>query len=169
MTNQKRITIHVGFTTVIIFSVLWLPLLAIGLIQIFQSGRLESGLGFCAAGLFTIIYFCSPTVCLNDERLTYCKYFLIWRSIELKSISRVNLLSIPSTSNAVSVAVPTLFLHQAQSKPFKFVIKPFSKAGVSLMMRHIRRHAPNAEFDRVSSDLAHGDFASVTRQTIKNS
>ena len=158
MNGQKRVTIYVAFATIVIFIVLYSPFWICGGLAIFKHQNYSGGFSALALGLFFLFYICANTVCLKGKKLTYNMFFLFGRSIDLETVTKVKVAANPA---------PTLVLQSKHSKPFKFVIKPFSRAGVALTINHIKLHAPNAEFDKISTDLGRGDFTSVTRETIR--
>ena len=157
MNKQKRITVHVAFATVVIFSIIFSPAWIFGTEAIFKHNY-SGGFGCLIGGLFFFLWICSATVYFEDGKLTYSMFFFIRRSVDLETVTKVKTVANPA---------PTLVLQQRHSKPFKFVIKPFSKAAVAVIMHHIKLHAPNAEVDRISADLEEGDFASVTREALR--
>lgn len=158
MTNQKAV-LRVAPATLIIFSILFSPVFILGIQLILQFPKQLQGGGFVCFLYICIMYLIgSATVYFKENELTYRVCFFLRRSIDLETVTKVKVAANPA---------PTLVLQSKHSKPFKFVIKPFSRAGVALIINHIKLHAPNAEFDKISTDLGRGDFSSVTRETIR--
>jgi hypothetical protein len=124
-----------------------------------KPGHFLDGLTVWAIALLIILPACSATVYLEDNLLIYCTCFFIRRSVNLDSVTKVKV-----TAQPAPTLVLTRFDHP---RPFKFIIKPFSKNSVTFIMHYIREHAPHAKFSSISSDLERGDFASVTRETIQ--
>jgi hypothetical protein len=155
--NDDRI-IRAAPATVIIFSIIFSVCLFNGLLCIFMTGQLWTGLIFCALYPAAVLAICSPTVIITNNTLTY-RNLLGSRSIDLSSVTKVSVTARPT---------PTLQLFSAHMrKPFSFYIKPFSRTGVTYIMHRIRMSAPNARFNVISHDLTNNDFSSMTRETIK--
>lgn len=155
--NEDRI-IRAAPATAIIFSILFSPLLFVGFLCLFKTGQLWTGLLFCALYPATILAICSPTVFITNSTLTYRTLFGS-RSIDLSSVAKVSVTAQPA---------PTLQILSADARqPFSFIIKPFTKTGVTYIMKSIRMSAPNARFDAISNDLSNNDFSSVKRETLK--
>jgi hypothetical protein len=157
MPNEK-IIVRVSPVTAVIFSIIFSPAIIIGLVKVFEYQQIGGGFAFCALPIFFIYWICSPTVSLEDKTLTYSIGFFARRSINLESATRVEVTARPT---------PVLKLFQGHSKHIEFIIKPFSKTGVTFILHYIKSHAPNAQFDSISSDLEHGDFVSVTREAMR--
>lgn len=156
--HDERIN-RVAPATAIISSILFSPLLLVGLQCIFQTGQFWTGLSLCTVYPATILAFCSPTVFINNNTLTYRSLFFVSRSIDLSTVIKLSVTAQPA---------PTLQIFSANvHEPFSFIVKPFSKAGITYVMKRIRVSAPNADFDAISDKLLTGDFSSLTREAIK--
>ena len=157
MNSRDNRIIRVSPATVIIFSVAFSPLLFVGLLCIFKTGQPWTAVFLCALYAAAIYAICSPTVFLTDTTLRY-RNLLKSRSVDLSTVIKASVTARPA---------PTLELRSTSSRdPFTFIIKPFSKKGVTCIMQHIRAMSPRAHFDKISEDLSHADFASVTREAI---
>jgi hypothetical protein len=159
MLDEQQLVIRSAPSTGIIFSILFSPAAYVGVKAIFYAPyQLGLGVFLCALYVFIIYWACSPTVNLSGKTLAYYTLFSR-RSVELASISEFDV---------VADLAPLLVLHRSdQPEPFSFVIRPFSKAGVTSILRHIRVHASRAQFNAISADLEQGDFASVTREALR--
>jgi hypothetical protein len=160
MNSAEQKIIRAAPATVIIFSILCLPLLFAGLVTLFKStDQPLTGLLLCALYPSVVYWICSPTVILDQDALTYRALFTR-RTIDLSSVTQATVAARPA---------PTLELRATNSTArasLAFSIKPFTKNGVACMMQHIRTSCPNARFDAISDDLLRADFGSVTRETL---
>jgi hypothetical protein len=155
---QEDRTIRTSPSTAIIFSILFLPALFVGFQCIFKTGQLCEGLLFFVLYSATIFAICSPTVLIANNTLTYRNFFGS-RSIDISSVIKISVTAEPAPT--LNIFTPDIV------KPFSFIIKPFSKNGVTCIMKSIRMSAPSASFDAISDDLSNSDFSSLTRETLK--
>jgi hypothetical protein len=154
-------TFRVAHSTVLIGMVVFSPFLLEPVLCIFNAAQPSTALLMSAIYLVGLYALCSPEVILQDHMLTYRNIFGS-RSVDLPSIERVRVVADPA---------PRLELKtKGSGAHFTFIIKPFSKAGVTQIMNRIHTEAPAAHFDTVSSDLMRGDFVSVTHEamSVKN-
>jgi hypothetical protein len=152
--------IRVAPATVAIFAVVFCPLLLTATLLISRGQQIPHALGLCAAYIGVVGWFCSPSIELSPNRLAY-RTILRRRSIVLSEVVRVSTSANPA---------PTIAFKQNRraGRPLAFIVKPFSKRGVTAMLQHVREYSPQAQFDRIAADMAAGDFHSITKETISS-
>jgi hypothetical protein len=151
--------LHVDPATVAIFSVLFSPALLLAGLLAWQGQQLrEAGL-LAAAYLVGLYWMCGRTVELAPGRIVYR---VLFRRMDIE-LSRVR------AARVVARPAPTLELMQRDSADYEsaFIVKPFTKAGVTAILLHIRACCPDVELNRVALDMADGRFDSITRETIR--
>jgi len=155
--KQSSQILRVDPTTVIIFAVIFSPVLIGGTITSWQGDKTWNGVVICIGYFVALYWVCSPTVELLPGKLIYRALFKR-KDIVLATISRVAVSARPA---------PTLELHRkGGERPLAFIIKPFAKQGVVDILRHIRQSNPAIRFDKLSEDMSKADFGSVTRKTV---
>ena len=157
MNTETSRLIRVAPATVIIFSVLFSPILLTGVLLIFRGEQIRDALGLIACYVGAIYWVCSPTVELGEQRLIYRALFQR-KAIEISEIGRVSM--------GVKPAPTVTMMRKGGGSPLSFIVKPFSKAGVVAMFRHIREKNPEVQMDGISQDMSAGDFESINKETI---
>jgi hypothetical protein len=150
--------LHVDRSTVVIFSVLLSPALLMAGQLAWRGQQLwDAGL-LCVAYIVALYWVCGRTVELAPGRLVY-RVFFTRKDIELSRVRAARVVARPA---------PTLELMQPDSPDYAaaFIVKPFTRAGVTAILLHIRACSPDAELDHVALDVAEGRFDSITRETI---
>ena len=156
--NNTPIVVKIAPATLIIFSILFSPVLIAGLTLLWKGGQLRDGFLLCCLFGLAVYGICSPNVELLPGKLIYRALFKK-KSVNLAQVRYVAIASRPA---------PTLELSGTSKNPplISFIVKPFSKVGVAAILHHIQTESPAAQFDAVSADMKAGDFESVTRQTL---
>ncbi len=141
----------------------------LGLLFTFLQSELNlEGLVLVAAAVFLLIVIFGHTMELAPGKLVR-RVLFVPTTVELAKVREVCVIRRPLDAPH---AAPMLELYPTfdpapDAKPmFSFIIKPFSQKGVTAILRHIRENAPEANFDRISSDLLEGKFEAVTREIL---
>lgn len=150
--------VRVDPITIVIFSVLGAPALADGLLLLWRGEQLQIAAALLAAYAAWIGWIASHRVELAPGRLVHRTVFT--RSdIDLSRVVSAEIVSRPG---------PTLELREGPRKlAGSFIVKPFTRAGVTAILEHVRASRPGVTFDRAAEAMRKGDFAVVTRQTIQ--
>lgn len=149
--------IRVDKATVIIFSIIFLPLLFGGGAMVWQSEHVAQGIAFCTGYVFLVYWICAPSIELWPGHVGYRTLFRR-SSIDLTTVSEVFTSANPS---------PTLVFQKEDGRVgLKFIIKPFSRQGLAALFRHIHQANPAIRLDAASEHMSRGDFRVVTRQAM---
>jgi hypothetical protein len=155
---EQTATVRVSKSTVIIFAIIFLPLLLWGTSLLWSTGQTEKGVLISIGYVFMVYWVCSPSIELIPGGIIYRALFRR-REIDLSTVSEVSVSANPAPSLVFQTA-------KRGGDLFRFMIKPFSKAGLVAVLHHIRQSNPSIRFDKFAEDMSNADFRSVTREAI---
>jgi len=153
MHNTSVRQLHVGMATVLLFSVLFSPLLWVAIMAIGGQHQPVQAVFFLMAYFAGMYCVCSPSIELRPGHLLY-RTFFYRLDIDLQTVT------------AVSVAThPGLMLKlRRESQPaIALSIKPFAQEDIVVLLGHIQRESSNATFDPLSQSLGRGFFESINQ------
>lgn len=150
-------TIRVAKSTIILFSIIFLPLLIWGTSLIWNTAKIAEGAVIIAGYGLAVYWASSPAIELLPGRIVYRALFRR-KEIPLSKVSKVSAVARPAPSLAFATADP-------EQPLTTFIIKPFSKNGIVALLRHVRHSSTSIRFDSVTEDLSKADFRSITRET----
>ncbi len=150
--------LRVDAATVVIFSILFSPFLIGGVVSLWRD-QIRDGIILCGLYVALLYWMCGRTVELVPGRLVY-RVFFARKEIDVSNVVGASVVARPA---------PTLELRHAGSNRDvpAFIVKPFTKAGVAAILRHIRESSPRVKLDRIAEDMSEGRFDSITRETVK--
>jgi hypothetical protein len=131
---EQTATVRVSKSTVIIFAIIFLPLLLWGTSLLWSTGQTEKGVLIGIGYVFMVYWVCSPSIELIPGGIIYRALFRR-REIDLSTVSEVSVSANPAPS-LVQTA-------KRGGDLFRFTIKPFSKAGLVAVLHHIRQSNPS--------------------------
>lgn len=157
--NAKPTTLRVDVATIVIFSILPLPALAMALQLLWRGQQIPEALSLCALYSALPCWMAGLRVELAPGKLVY-RTLVGRKEFDLSRVVAASIVARPA---------PTLELRYAGSREpvSAFIVKPFTRAGVAALLQHIRACSPGAKLDRTAKDMSEGRFDTITRETVK--
>ena len=152
------VTLRVAKSTIIIFAIIFLPLLIWGTSLIWNTAKIGEGTLIVFGYLFMVYWVSSPTIKLLPGRIVYATLFKR-TTIDLSRVYSVS-------AGAGPAPLLAFALTQGERRLVTFRIKPFSKTGLVALLRHVRRSNACIRFDPIIEHMSKAEFHSVTRETI---
>ena len=149
--------IRVDKATVIVFSIIFLPLLCGGGAMLWETAHIAQGIAACMGYVFLIYWVCSPSIELCPGHVGYRTLF---------RRSKIDLATVAKVFTKANPAPTLVFQNKDGHVGLKFIIKPFSRHAIVALFRHIRQANPTIRLDAASEHMSQADLSVVTRQAI---
>jgi hypothetical protein len=151
--------LRVAPATVIIFAVLFSPALGACGVLLWKGQQAIDAAFLVVLYALAVAFMCDRTVELAPGALVY-RVLFVRKRVSLSAVCEVRVTPRPA---------PWLELRrEGERQPVPaFILKPFTQAGVTAILRHVVAAAPTAELDPIAADLCQGRFDSLTRETLR--
>lgn len=159
MASATPRVLRVAPATVAIFSVMLSPSVAMALLLLSRGTQLWDAALLSVLYVATLYGMCARTVELAPGQLV-CKTGPLRKRIDLSRLVAARIVARPAL---------TLELRFEGAAAYRraFTVKPFTKAGVSAILHHLRQCRPDVEYSGIAENMVHGDFDRVSREAIK--